>query len=192
MERHGIVGIEFDDALELRLVTPCDAEEIYQVVVENRDHLATFLPWVKHTRSVDDTRAFIRSSLLELADLKSVQYVMLYEGRIIGLIGAMVRYPDTKTYHIGYWVDRAWSGRGFVTRCTGALMEVCFNALGAQKVEILCAVHNHPSNRIPQRLGLVHEGTIRHAAALDDGPADMNIYGMVIAEYRVQIDPSQN
>lgn len=183
MRRHGVVLFTLEDTLELRLMTPCDADEIYQVVAANRDHLSTFLPWVEKTKSVDDTRAFIQMSLKDLAELKSLQYAILYEGRIVGLIGAMIRYPETKTYHIGYWIDKAWTGRGFVTRSAKLLIGVCFEALGATKVEIICATHNEASNKIPQRLGLRLEGTIRNGIALDAGPADLNIYGLLASEH---------
>ena len=61
--------IEVDAEVTLRSVAPTDAEALFAVVDANRSYLATWLPWVEHTRSPDDTREFIEKYSLEATNL---------------------------------------------------------------------------------------------------------------------------
>ena len=44
------------------------AEAVFALVDENRDYLREWLPWLDNNRSVDDTRAFIKKSLEQMAN----------------------------------------------------------------------------------------------------------------------------
>lgn len=52
-------------------------------------------------------------------------------------------------------------GQGIITRSVSALLNYLFETLNINRVEIQCAVNNHKSIAIPERLGFVNEGVKR-------------------------------
>jgi ribosomal-protein-serine acetyltransferase len=54
---------------------------------------------------------------------------------------------------IGYWVHRAYTGRGLATAATAALIEEAFGLPGVDWVEIVHDELNVASGQIPRKLG---------------------------------------
>jgi RimJ/RimL family protein N-acetyltransferase len=63
-----------------------------------------------------------------------------------------------------------------MTRVAKALTDYGFNELKINKVEIRAAVENKNRRGIPERLGFVNEGCIRHAEWLYDHYVDHVVY----------------
>ncbi len=82
MFRHRI-----DEHAELRLLTPADARELYEVTDAHRAHLRRWLPWLDGTRSASDTEAFIQSTLRQFADGQGFNAAILIDGAIGGVVG---------------------------------------------------------------------------------------------------------
>ena len=61
-----------------------DAEELFLLVDENRAYLRKWLPWLDHNKTVDDTREFIKTSLRDYAEQRSMIQVVEDEGRVCG------------------------------------------------------------------------------------------------------------
>lgn len=108
------------------------------------------------TKSVDDTRDFIRSCLKDYAENKSITTFILYRGEIVGTSG----YNK---------ID--WS------------TDYAFNELKLNRVDIRAAVDNKKSRSIPERLGFVNEGRIRQAEWLYDHYVDHIVYGMLAEDW---------
>ncbi len=65
-------------------------------------------------------------------------------------------------FEIGYWVRTSLARQGYITEAVAGITDFAFNTLGAKRVEIRCDALNGRSAAIPQRLGFIHEGTLRH------------------------------
>ncbi len=52
-----------DEGLELRLLEPRHAETLFNLIDENREHLGYWFPWVEATKTVENSKKFIRSGL---------------------------------------------------------------------------------------------------------------------------------
>ncbi|HWF58347.1 MAG TPA: GNAT family protein, partial [Candidatus Dormibacteraeota bacterium] len=74
-------------------------------------------------------------------------------------------------------------GRGLVTRSVAALVDLAFGPLGLHRVELRAATRNARSRAVAERLGLVHEGTLRDAELLASGHVDLEIYSVLSTEW---------
>ena len=82
MLRHELPG-----GYALRLPEEADAQELYDLVAANREHLRPWMPWVLHP-SAEDVLPFIRLTRKQIADNDGVQTVIVDPGgRIVGMIG---------------------------------------------------------------------------------------------------------
>lgn len=59
---------------------------------------------------------------------------------------------------IGYWIDRAYAGRGIIPTAVALATDHCFFVLGLHRIEISIRPENAPSLRVVEKLGFREEG----------------------------------
>ena len=62
------------------------AREVAELVDQNRISLRKWLPWVDNSRTVEDSRAFIRSSLQQFAQNEGFQMGIWYKDTFAGAL----------------------------------------------------------------------------------------------------------
>ncbi len=169
--------------LVLRALAPADAPALFRETDACRARLRRWLPWVDATRSAADTAAFIRVAMEQEADGEGFHALILYEGRLAGIIGHHGFHHAHRTVSIGYWLGDAFEGRGLMTAACRAMTGYAFAALGVHRVEIRAAVENRRSRAVAERLGFRLEGVLRGAELLADGFADHAVYGMLSTDW---------
>lgn len=160
----------------IRLISHMDADELYSLVDENRAYLRNWLPWLDHTKTVDDTREFIKTCLRDYAEQKSMIHIVEEEGSICGVCGFNSIDSITRAGYIGYWISQKSQGRGLISRACGALETIGFGRLGLNKIEIHIAKENVSSRAVAERLNYQNTGTILDAEWLYDHYVDHAIY----------------
>ena len=125
--------------IEIAVLTEDDADRLFALTDSNRTYLRQWLPWVDDTRNVEDTRAFIASSLRRYRDDVGMSCGILYQGNLAGVIGFnTIDWMNFKT-EIGYWLGADFQGLGLITRACRAMIDHAFLDLELNKVEIRCA-----------------------------------------------------
>ena len=155
--------IRVDEEIELRLVTASDAPRIFALTDRDREYLREWLPWVDGTRTVEDTEGFVRRALDQVQRGEGFHACIEYRGELAGIIGHVYLNPQDRRTELGYWLGRAFQGRGIMTRACRKLVDNAFESLGLNRVEIRADVDNRKSRAIPERLGFVHEALLREA-----------------------------
>ncbi len=173
-----------DDRLELRLLEHRHARLLFDLTVENREHLKTYLPWVSKIQAVSQTESFIKLGLEQFARHDGFQAGIFLNGALVGMTGLHYIRWDTERTELGYWLARGAQGRGLATRTVRGLCAYCFDDLKLSRVEIRCAPENVRSRRVPERLGFTHEGTLRRMDKLESGWSDWVVYGLLKSEWR--------
>lgn len=171
------------DGLELRLLVHRDAEEYFNLIDANREHLRRWLPWADRCKTVDDSLNLIKEALHRLADTGGFDAGLWYEGRLAGVIGLWVS-RGTQTAEIGYWIGEEFLGKGLVTISCKAALRHAFNDLDMNRIELVTAAENEPSRALADRLGFQYEGTRREAAVLPSGRADLALYSLLRSEWK--------
>jgi len=175
-----------EEELELRPVDERYAEELTALVRRDIAHLKPWMPWATERYSIEDAREFIRRQIRQYAEDQGFATLVLFRGRVAGSIGYnLIDWSNRKT-DIGYWLGAEFLGRGVMTKACRALVEHAFRELRLNRVEIYCAVENHRSRRIPERLGFTQEGTLRQAEWVHDHFKDLVCYSMLAREWRLR------
>ena len=86
--------------------------------------------------------------------------MFLNDGRFAGevSIGSVQRGPFQMGY-IGYWIDEALAGNGYVPEGVVLLMAHAFDSLMLHRLEAAIVPHNRASRRVAEKLDLRDEGT---------------------------------
>jgi len=178
---------QIDDHLALRLFSVLDAEEAAAVIARNRERLARWMAWATPDANADSVRAFITEALARWSRGEALESWLTYDGAIIGSVGMVTIQQAARWAEIGYWIDAAYEGRGFVTRAVEVVERIAFDDLGCERVQIRCDVDNTRSAAVPQRLGYTLEGTLRHLpSGFPPRAADHRIYGLLLPEWETR------
>lgn len=151
--------LRVSDRLELRLLTEAHSSDLFALISQNREALRRWLPWVDGTRSLDDTRRFIRFGLRQHAKRNGMHAGIWSEFRLGGVISYNYVDHGKQLTEIGYWLGETFQGQGLMTAACRAMTHYAFTRLGLKTVEIRCAVANIRSRRVPERLGFPIQGT---------------------------------
>jgi ribosomal-protein-serine acetyltransferase len=177
---------ELPNGYALRLLEEADAEELFALVDANRKHLEPWMPWVPDEHSAEDVLPFIRTTRKQIGDNEGFQTAIVGpDRRIVGMVGFHgVDWLNRRT-SIGYWIARDHQGRGTMTHAVRALVDHAFSTWKLNRVTIEAAVDNARSRAVPERLGFVHEGTLRGAGRVGQRTMDHAVYAVLAADWAI-------
>jgi len=72
-------------------------------------------------------------------------------------LSSVQRGPFQNGY-VGYWVDRALAGHGYVPEAAVVMMRFAFEDLSLHRLQVSVVPRNSASRRVAEKLGLRHEG----------------------------------
>lgn len=179
------VKIPVKEGLILRLLRLSDAQNLFNLIDENRDRLEKNLLWVEKHTTVEHTFKFIYQVLDNFWTQKNgVTYGIWQDDRLIGTIAFRDWDQNESSASIGYWISRESEGQGIMKACTKALMDYLFCIVGIYRIWIQCCVENERSNRIPASIGMEKAKVIENAVVLHGEKCSANIYDMVVGEWK--------
>jgi ribosomal-protein-alanine N-acetyltransferase len=103
-------------------------------------------------------------------------------GVLVGAIGLTVEREHLRA-ELGYWLGRAWWGRGYATEAGRAILAFGFEELGLERVFANHLRRNEPSGRVLRRLGFRHEGSFRRHVRRFGKAEDLEWYGLLRDEW---------
>ncbi|MCK4662969.1 MAG: GNAT family N-acetyltransferase [Bacteroidales bacterium] len=175
--------IIIDNEIKLKEIDIDDANEIFDLIDNNREYLREWLPFVDTTKKVEDTLNFIKSVRNKNFEEREITTVIIYKGQKVGVIG----FRDTdKLNHrteIGYWLAKKYQGNGIIIRSCKSLINYAFNNLNINRITIRYAVENIKSSKIPKKLNFKFEGIEREGEYINGIYHDLNVYGLLKKEW---------
>jgi ribosomal-protein-serine acetyltransferase len=168
-----------DKNIKVCLSVPVYSVELFKLTNKNRQYLKKWLPWLDSIIRPEDTKEFIELQLRRFSKQEAIHQTIFYKTKIAGVLG--FNYIDKNNYigHLGYWLGEDFTGKGIMTKCVQDLINLAFNDLKLQRIDIRCAVDNKKSRAIPERLGFKNEGIIRRAEKVNNKYNDHVIYGLI-------------
>ncbi|MBF4441454.1 GNAT family N-acetyltransferase, partial [Vibrio anguillarum] len=131
-----------------------------------------------HASNEEFFLSFIKSSLHDYADGKSLVCGMIYQDKLVGSISFNSINRQLKKVEIGYWLSSEYQGKGIVSKSVLKLTDLAFTEFDMEKVQISAASENIPSRNVCERLGFSLEGIISRAENLNGRVVDHAVYGL--------------
>lgn len=117
--------------------------------------------------TLDDARAWIVASVA--ADAPH-DFAIEVDGAHAGGIGLMPRHDELRgSAAIGYWLGRAFWGRGIATDAVRTLAGHALGAMGFRRLDATVFAPNIASSRVLEKCGFSLEGRLRDAYVQRDG-----------------------
>ena len=110
-------------------------------------------------------------------------------GRLVGelTLSSVQRGPFQSAF-IGYWIDQAQAGRGYVPEAVAVAMAFAFDELELHRVEISIIPRNERSHRVMEKLALRPEGVALRYLQIDGVWEDHTRYAITVEEWVVRRD----
>jgi ribosomal-protein-serine acetyltransferase len=173
-----------DERTVMRPFEERDADAMLALIGENRAHLDEWLRWSSRVRSRDDALGRIRLFREKLAAGDGFHCGIWADGALAGGLVCHCIDRESRNAEIGYWLGRAFTGRGLATRASRLALAHLFEDEGLHRIEMLCGVGNRRSRAVPERLGFTAEGVRRDSHWISWRFVDHVIYGMLDSEWR--------
>jgi ribosomal-protein-serine acetyltransferase len=184
--------IKVDDELSLRLHEPRYAEEVYEAVMANREHISRWMPFICDSYDLESSREHARGSLQGFAEQTKITLTVLEHGKVVGSTGwtdwvqqslfdGRLEYASAD---IGYWLSRDATGRGLMTRAVRAMTTLAFEECGLKRLTIRAEPENEASWRVAERAGYQYEGLLRGVATFDGRVVNHKLYAMLAEEWK--------
>ena len=165
----------------IRTLRKEDVSPLYEAARESVAEVSPWLPWCHENYSIEETREFIASR--ELASQNGEWYSFgIFEkdgGRFLGGVGINFINRVHQMANLGYWVRTSAAGRGIATKATRAVARFAFEQIGLNRIEIVAAVGNIPSQRVAEKAGAVREGVLRNRLLIRGESQDAVMFSLV-------------
>jgi [ribosomal protein S5]-alanine N-acetyltransferase len=83
---------------------------------------------------------------------------------------------------VGYWLDRAFAGRGVMPLAVALVIDHCFGAAGLHRIEIAIRPENSNSLRVVEKLGIHEIGYAPRFLHIDGDWRDHRLYAITVEE----------
>ncbi|HXZ82354.1 MAG TPA: GNAT family protein [Acidimicrobiales bacterium] len=123
-------------------------------------------PYLSEDRSSFVARCSMRERDHQLGTAFS--FGIFVGGSFVGEINlSSIQRGASQSAYLGYWVDEAHAGRGYVPESCVVVFGFAFSELSLHRVQVAIIPRNRPSRRVAEKLGLVEEGLARGYLEID-------------------------
>ena len=139
--------------LMLRPVRIGDEYEIHEYVGDKDITMMFFLP----NETFEETVDFVKRNAAEWNSERQLDYefVILYEGKIIGGCDADLSHSEDHSYAtLGWIINKKYRNMGFASEAAEALLYFAFENLGIDKVYAQCDINNPASYKVMMNIGM--------------------------------------
>jgi [ribosomal protein S5]-alanine N-acetyltransferase len=140
-----------------------------------------FEPW-----SLNALRQRLLASTPDLGDLEKQEHrwIVQAEGQCAGIVSILRPVCRQGYAEISYHLAEAYHGRGIGTQAVAQLVDCVFEQTELVRLFALISVGNRPSRGLAEKLGFVHEGTMRGHFIIGDKRVDQCVYGLLRKEWK--------
>jgi len=158
-----------------------DASALYEAVRESLSEVSRWLPWCHENYSIEESKEFVGSREKAAYDGEWYSFAVFQRegGKFLGGVGLNFFNRVHQMANLGYWVRTSAAGRGVATNATRAVARFGFEELGLQRIEIVAAVGNLPSQRVAGKAGAVREGVLRKRLLIRGETQDAVLFSLV-------------
>ncbi|GAB2479380.1 GNAT family N-acetyltransferase [Alkalibacterium psychrotolerans] len=169
------------ERLILRPVTLKDAEDMFEYA---SDEETTYYVFDRHESLEETEKAIVNYFVSDPFGKYGIE--LKETGKMIGTIDLRVKGRDKRTI-MGYTLNKAYHGKGYMTEAGKRLLALGFETLGLECIAALHDERNAVSGKVMERLGMTKEGTLRHVAKWKQGEWFNDVYYSILkSEYDVQ------
>jgi ribosomal-protein-alanine N-acetyltransferase len=115
-----------------------------------------------------------------------IRWGVEHGGCLIGTCGFHNINKGARRGELGYELDYAAWGRGFMRKALRPVLDYGFNIMRFERIEAFLNVDNDRSAAVLKKLGFLREGTLREYALTPKGLIDQNCFSLLKRDWKNQ------
>ncbi|ALS36555.1 ribosomal-protein-serine acetyltransferase [Enterococcus rotai] len=175
--------LEIDESLSLVQPTLEMAQELFEVVDSDRDHLRRFLDFVDSSTSFEPQEHYIKMKLEGYIKGTDRLFIIAFDQKIIGCIDLHFIDTNNKKAELGYWLHSSQTNKGFMTKVVKKVCAIGFEDMGLNKLSIRADTENKASNAVALKSGFSFVGTDKAEVIMYNEFRDLNKYSLLKADF---------
>jgi RimJ/RimL family protein N-acetyltransferase len=155
---YSFAGPRRTSRLTLRAVTAADVDDLH--AYQSRPDVCRYLPYEPRSRAAVAEKVAQWSTALTLAGDGDYWILPIERTGTPGVIGDLyfaIKSTADAAADIGWVLDPAHGGQGYMTEAASALLDIAFADLGLHRVRAILDPRNEPSAALCRRLGMRQE-----------------------------------
>lgn len=162
-----------------------DTNAVYEAVRESIREISVWMPWCHPDYAIEETTAFITSREEAWTSDREYTFGIFDAGtrKFLGSTGLNFVNRVHNCANLGYWVRSSATGRGVASAAARLVARYGLEHLGFQRIEILAAVGNLPSQRAAEKAGALREAVLRKRLLVKGEPQDAVLYSLVAEDF---------
>ncbi|MFC4563621.1 GNAT family N-acetyltransferase [Nocardiopsis mangrovi] len=160
-----------------------DAMALRETRVRNADWLRPWEPthpeMPLQTASLTPYVAMLQAIRAEARHGISMPWAVTYNGAFAGqLTVSAIVWGSARSAQVGYWIDRAYAGRGVIPTAVALAVDHSFFTVGLHRIEASIRPENRASRRVAEKLGFREEGLRKRQLHIDGAWRDHLCYAL--------------
>lgn len=175
-----------DAGLILRPYEAMDVDSHYHAALESIDQVYPWLPWCKPGYLREHSELWIETRNRDWVQGVSYDFVITdaITGALLGSTAINHIDHENNFANLGYWVRTARTRHGIATAAARMTVRFGFEIVGLNRIEIVVAAGNAPSQRVAEKIGALKEGMLRNRVVIARGASDAVLYSLVPDDVR--------
>ena len=164
----------------LRFPGPENAERIFDAVRESMAELHPWAPWCPLTYGLADAASWVAQQPAAREAGTAFEFLIVgSDGRLLGCCGVNQVNKGFRLANLGYWIRSSATGCGYATEAARQVAGWAFQNTDLQRLELLVAVGNAPSQAVALKTGATLEGRLRSRFLVHGRFQDAFVYSLL-------------
>ena len=144
-----------------------------------------WMPWCHENYTISESETFIEGLEEKWQDRKDFSFAIFDRktGEFLGGTGLNQPSKIHKFYNLGYWVRVSRQNRGISSEATQILAKAAFEDLPINRIEILIAIENVPSQKAAEKSGATREGILRKRLVIGGRVHDAVMFSFIREDF---------
>lgn len=156
----------------------------------NKDYIQPFEPkWADNALEEDFFQRRLQRQSREW-NLGNAQSFLIFKKTDMHLIGGMninnICRGAAQYAALGYWIDQAHEGQGYMAEALALTLAYCFGALNLHRVNASCLPENNRSKNTLLRAGFKEEGVAEKYLQINGEWRDHELFGLPVENWLAQ------
>lgn len=162
------------------------AEKLFEAAIESSGgEFTRWMPWCHENYTFAESEDFIKQTV-ENWETKTQFDFAIFDAKINEFLGGIgLNQPNEvyKFYNLGYWIRVSAQNRGIASEAVKLLAKAAFEDLDINRIEILAAKENIPSQKTAEKAGAMREGVLRQRLIIGDRVHDAVIFSFIKEDF---------
>lgn len=160
---------------------------LYEAASESKGgEFSRWMPWCRENYEFSESESFIEK-VVENWNRETEFAFAIFDaetGEFFGGTGLNQPNRIHKFYNLGYWIRVSKQNRGAASEAARILSKAAFEDLDANRIEILIAVENIPSQKAAEKAGATREGVLRNRLIIGERIHDAVMFSFVREDFQ--------